>query len=57
MLTRFSISIMAESKKGHYFSILGPTEKKILVRLFFVLMLLIIFQGATQIGFQDTVGA
>ena len=40
-----SIAIMAESKKGHNIAILGPTEKKIL-------MLLIKFQGSTQIGFQ-----
>ena len=26
---------MAESKKGHYFAIQGPTEKKIRVRLLF----------------------
>ena len=30
---------MAESKKGHFFARQGPTEKKIRVRLFFVLML------------------
>ena len=30
---------MTESKKGHNFAIQGPTEKKIRVRLFFVLML------------------
>ena len=45
---------MAESKKGHNFAILGTTKQKI--RLFFVLMLHIKFQGFTQIGFQDTVG-
>ena len=35
---------MTESKKGHNFAIQGPTEKKIRVRLFFVLMLHIKFQ-------------
>ena len=35
---------MAESKKGHNFAIQGPTEKKICVRLLFVLMLHIKFQ-------------
>ena len=35
---------MAESKKGHNFAIQGPTEKKIHVHLFFVLMLHIKFQ-------------
>ena len=35
---------MTESKKGHNFAIQGLTEKKILVRLFFVLMLHIKFQ-------------
>ena len=35
---------MAESKKGHNFAIQGPTEKKISVRLSFVLMLHIKFQ-------------
>ena len=35
---------MAESEKGHNFVILGPTEKKILVRLFFVLILQLKFQ-------------
>ena len=34
---------MTESKKGHNFAIQGPTEKKIRVRLFFVLMLHIKF--------------
>ena len=32
---------MTESKKGHNFAMQGPTEKKICVRLFFVLMLYI----------------
>ena len=32
---------MAESKKGHNFVIQGPIEKKICVRLFFVLVLYI----------------
>ena len=35
---------MTESKKGHNFAMQGPTEKKIRVCLFFVLMLQIIFQ-------------
>ena len=35
---------MTESKKGHNFAIQGPIEKKIRVRLFFVLMLHIKFQ-------------
>ena len=35
---------MTESKKGHNFAIQGPTEKKIHVLLFFVLMLYIKFQ-------------
>ena len=35
---------MAQSKKGHNFAIQGPTEKKILVRLLFVLMLHVKFQ-------------
>ena len=35
---------MTESKKGLNFAIQGPTEKKIRVRLFFVLMLYIKFQ-------------
>ena len=45
---------MAESKKGHNFAILG--RKKICIRLFFVLMLHIKFQGSTQTGFEDPVG-
>ena len=47
---------MAESKKGHNFAILGPTEKKNSHSLIFVLMLHIKLQGSTQIGFKDTVG-
>ena len=35
---------MTESKKGHNFAIQGLTEKKIRVRLFFVLRLHIKFQ-------------
>ena len=35
---------MTELKKGHNFAIQGLTEKKICVRLFFVLMLHIKFQ-------------
>ena len=35
---------MTESKKGHNFAIQGPTEKKIRIRLIFVLMLHIKFQ-------------
>ena len=34
---------MTESKKGHNFAIQGPTEKKMRVCLFFVLMLHITF--------------
>ena len=47
---------MAESKQGHNFAILGPTEKKNTHSLTFELMLHVKFQGSTQIGFQDTVG-
>ena len=41
---------MAESKKGHNFAIQGPTEKKIRVRLFFVLVLHIKFQVPSSSG-------
>ena len=41
---------MAESKKGHNFAIQGPTEKKIRVRLFFVLMLYKKFQVPSSSG-------
>ena len=41
---------MAESKKGHNFAIQGPTEKKIRVPLFFVLMLYIKFQIPSSSG-------
>ena len=41
---------MAESKKGHNYAIEGPTEKKIRVRLFFVLMLYIKFQVPSSSG-------
>ena len=41
---------MAEWKKGHNFSIQGPTEKKIFFRLFFVLMLHIKFQVPSSSG-------
>ena len=41
---------MIESKKGHNFAIQGPTEKKMRVRLFFVLMLYIKFQVPTSSG-------
>ena len=51
-----SIAIMAESKKGHNFDILRPTEKKIWVRLFFVLMLYIKFQFPSSSGSLDTLG-
>ena len=51
-----SIAIMAESNKGHNFAILGPTEKKIWVRLFFELMLYIKFQIPSSSGSLDTVG-
>ena len=54
---RSSIAIMAESKKGHNFARLGPTEKKnIWVRLFFVLMLYIKFQVPSSSGSLDTIG-
>ena len=41
---------MTESKKGHNFAIQGPTEKKIRVRLFFVLMLYLKFQVPSSSG-------
>ena len=41
---------MAESEKGHNFAIQGPTEKKIRVRLFLVLMLYIKFQVPSASG-------
>ena len=41
---------MTESKKGHNFAIQGPTEKKIRVRLFFVMMLYIKFQVPSSSG-------
>ena len=41
---------MAESTKGHNFDMQGPTEKKICVRLFFVLMLHIKFQVPSSSG-------
>ena len=41
---------MTESKKGHNFAIQGLTKKKIRVRLFFVLMLHIKFQGPSSSG-------
>ena len=41
---------MAELQNGHDFAILGPTEKKIPVRLFFVLMLHIKFQVPSSSG-------
>ena len=47
---------MAESKKGHNFAILGPTETKIRVRLFFVLMQHINFQVPNSSGSLDIVG-
>ena len=54
----FSIAIVAESKKGHNFATLGPTEKKkkIRVRLFFVLMQHINFQVPNSSGSLDTEG-
>ena len=55
----FSIDIIAQSKKGHNFAILGQTEKKILVRLFFVLMLHIKFQvpsSSSSVVLQSTKG-
>ena len=48
------IAIVAESKKGHNFAILGPTQKW--VRLFFILMLYIKFQVPSSSGSLDTVG-
>ena len=42
---------MTESKKGHNFAIQGPTEKKIRVRLYFVLMLYIKFQVPSSSSF------
>ena len=41
---------MTESKKGHNFAIQWPTEKKIRVRLFCVLMLYIKFQVPSSSG-------
>ena len=41
---------MTESKKGHNFAIQGPTEKKICIRLFFVLMLYIKFKVPSSSG-------
>ena len=41
---------MAELKKGHNIAIQGPTEKKIPVRLFFVLMLHIKIQVPSSSG-------
>ena len=41
---------MVESKKGHNFAILGPTENKTRVRLFFVLMQHIKFQAPSSSG-------
>ena len=41
---------MTEPKKEHNFAIQGPTEKKIQVRLFFVLMLHIKFQVPSSSG-------
>ena len=51
----FSIAIMAESKKGRNFAIIGPTEKNTR-SLIFVLMFHIKFRGSTQVGFKDKVG-
>ena len=39
---------MTESKKGHNFAIQGPTEKKIHVRLIFLLMLHIKLQAPSS---------
>ena len=50
-----SIAIMAESKKGHNFAILGPTEKNT-GSLIFVLMLYIKFQVPSSSGSLDTAG-
>ena len=41
---------MTNSKKGHNFAIQGATEKKIRVRLFFVMMLYIKFQVPSSSG-------
>ena len=46
----FDKVFMTESKKGHNFAIQGPTEKKIRVRLLFVLMLYIKFQVPSSSG-------
>ena len=43
-------------EKGYNFAILGPTENKIRVRLFFVLMLYIKFQVPSSSGPLDIVG-
>ena len=50
---------MVELKKGHNFAIQGPTEKKICIRLFFVLMLYIKFQvpsSSSSLVLQPTKG-
>ena len=50
---------MAESKKGHNFAIQGPTENKICVRLFFLLMLYIKFRvpsSSSSLVLQPTKG-
>ena len=50
---------MTESKKGQNFAIHGPTEKKMCVRFFFVLMLHIKFQVSRSSGslvLQPTTG-
>ena len=41
---------MTESKKGHNFAIQGPTEKKIRVRLVYVLMVYTKFQVPSSSG-------
>ena len=46
---------MAESKKGHNFAILGPTEKKYGFAYFFVLMQHINFQVPHSSGSFDIV--
>ena len=52
-----TIAIMAESKKGHNFAIIGPTEKKNMGSLiFFVLMLYIKFQVPSSSRSLDIVG-
>ena len=56
MLIRFfSIAVMAESKKGHNFAILGPNKKNTR-SLMFCTDATYKLQDSTQIDFQETEG-